>query len=335
MFARTARTARTAGPARRAKAAAVGASAIVALLLTACHTYSGSGTDGAAGAGNGLPTIGSGAVSPSTIDGVIAVVAGENSWGDIAKQIGGSHIAVTSIISDPNADPHEYETSVSDAAAVAGASLVIQNGAGYDTFMTKLMAAAPNKGRAVLTVATLVGVTGSNPNPHLWYDPDYVDTTARAIEAELAARQPAATASFQANLATFLAGEQKAVAVIDQIKAKYDGTAIAYTERVPGYLVTAAGLHLGTPATFSQAIEDGTDPSPLDNAAFEQALADRSVRVLLYNAQVSDAETKHLRSLAQHDGVPVVGVTETLPRGENFQTWQANQAQALLTALGG
>ncbi len=242
---------------------------------------------------------------------------------------------VTSIISDPNTDPHEYESNVANAAAVAHASLVIENGAGYDAFLGKLISAAGGH-RTVLDVAKLVGVTGSNPNPHLWYDPGYVDRTAQAITDEFAKQRPADAATFRANLAHFRAGEQQVVAVIDQIKAKYDGTPIAYTERVPGYLVQAAGLRLGTPAAFSQAVEDDTDPSPLDAATFQSDIRDHKVKALLYNAQVTDSQTESIKKLATSSGVPVVGVTETLPpKFATFQAWQLSQAKALLAALGG
>jgi zinc/manganese transport system substrate-binding protein len=156
------------------------------------------------------------------------------------------------------------------------------------------------------------------------------------IEAALAKASPPDASMFQANLKTFLSGEQGVVDVIDQIKAKHAGTPVAYTERVPGYLVTAAGLTLGTPFSFSLVLEAGNDPSPRDSAAFEQALTQHTVRVLIYKAQVTDSATKHLRDLAANWGVPVVSMTETLPStGPNFQTWQAHQASELLVALGG
>jgi zinc/manganese transport system substrate-binding protein len=160
---------------------------------------------------------------------------------------------------------------------------------------------------------------------------------ADAIERQLAAADPTAAVTFQTNLATFLAAERDQVqAVIDRIRAKYAGTAIAYTERVPEYLIQDAGLALGIPASFAQAIEDGSDPSPGDTAAFQGALRHHSVKVLLYNAQVTSPITQALRALAETNHVPVIGVSETLPPDmKNFQTWQADQANALLTALGG
>lgn len=275
-------------------------------------------------------------LSAHATNGKIGVVAGENFWGNIAAQIGGDRVAVTSIISDTGADPHEYESDVQDAAALADAKVVLENGVGYDDFLAKLLSASPGGKRTVLTISDVVGVTGGDANPHLWYDPDYVLTAAHAIEAVLAKASPADASTFQANLGAFLTGEQRVVDVVDRIKATYAGTAVAYTERVPGYLLNAAGLTLGTPASFSRSIEDGNDPSPADNAAFEKALTGRTVKVLIYNAQVTDSATKHLRDLATSSGVPVVGMTETLPATEpDFQTWQADQARALLAALGG
>ena len=309
------------------RAGVLAAIATIALVAAACSRT----TD--AGAGNNLPvTLGATSHAPA---GKLGVVAAENFWGDIARQIGGDTVQVTSIISDPNTDPHQYESSARDGAAIAGASLVIQNGAGYDEFINKLLAATPKSHREVLDVATVVGA-GHDANPHLWYSPDYVLKAAQAIQEQLATEDPAHAAAYRSNLATFRQGEQQVVDVIDEIKSKYDEQAIAYTERVPGYLVEAAGLRLGTPASFSKAIEDDSDPSPADVAAFDAALKDHKVKALLYNAQVTSPTTQRLKDLARSNGVPIVGVTETMPPGaQNFQTWQADQAWALLAALGG
>jgi zinc/manganese transport system substrate-binding protein len=314
---------------RRTALAATLAAGAATVLLAAC------GSSGDPAAGNGLPSAPSTGSSSPGSEGRVGVVAAENFWGNIASQIGGDHVEVNSIISDPNTDPHEYETNASAAAAIARASFVIENGVGYDDFVDKLLDASPKNDREVLKIADVVGAS-SDANPHLWYDPDYVTKAAQAIEGQLAKKDPAHTAAYQANLASFLTGEQHVVDIIGQIRAKHGGDQIAYTERVPGYLIDAAGLKLGTPASFSQSIEDGNDPSPADNAAFQVALKDHKVKALLYNAQVTSPVTQQLRELAKNSGVPVVGVTETLPPDEkNFQTWQTDQAQALLTALGG
>lgn len=296
--------------------------AVGAALLAGCSAVA---SDGGNGLGGG-PTAGT--------PGRISVVAGENFWGNIASQIGGDRVAVTSIISDPSADPHEYEATVHDAAVIADARIVIENGVAYDDFVKRLVTAGHRHDLSVLNVGNLVGAS-SDANPHLWYNPAYVEQAARAIEVLLAKADPAHTSSYQANLATFLKGEQAVVDTIAAIKAKYAGTPVGYTERVPGYLVTAAGLRLGTPAAFSVALEEGNDPNPLDSTHFENALRDRTVKALLYNAQVTDSVTSHLRDLAKSSGVPIVGVTENLPAGKDFQTWQADQAKALLAALDG
>lgn len=268
--------------------------------------------------------------------GHLAVVAAENFWGDIAGQIGGSHVSLTSIITDPNADPHTYETDPRTAAAITNAAFVIENGAGYDDWMDKVISTNPSSSRDVLSIAQTVGVSGGNPNPHLWYNPDYVTAAARAIETHLASHDPADAAAFAANLQTFLAAYQPYSATLAAIKAKYSGTPIAYTERVPGYLVQTAMLRLATPATFAQSIEDGNDPSPADTAAMDAAMTGRLVKVLLYNAQVTSPTTQKVKDLATANQIPVIGVAETIPAGQpDFQAWQIAQARAILAALGG
>jgi zinc/manganese transport system substrate-binding protein len=264
------------------------------------------------------------------------VVAAENVWGDITSQIGGSHVSVTSIISDPNADPHTYEIDPRDGAAISSASFVIENGAGYDDFIDKLLSTNPQSGRDVLSIAQTVSIRGSNPNPHLWYNPDYVTAAARAIESHLTNHDPADSSAFAANLQTFLAAYRPYIDTVNAIRAKHPGTPIAYTERVAGYLVQKAGLTLATPASFAQSIEDGNDPSPADTAAMDDAMSQRTVKLLLYNAQVTSPATQKVRDLATANSIPVVGVAETIPAGKSsFQAWQIDQARAILAALGG
>ncbi len=287
------------------------------------------GCSAADGAGNGLPT-----GHPTAHPGRIQIAAAESLWGNIAGQIGGDHVDVTSIISDPNQDPHEYQSSVDDAATLSRADLVIVNGADYDPFMSRLLDVDTKASRDVVTVSTVVGAR-SNANPHLWYRPEYVLQAAAAIESALVRDQPAHRADFAAGLARVTAGMRTLSGVVATIKARHAGDAVGYTEPVPGYLVDAAGLTLGTPEGFSLALENGTDPTPGDNAHFEQAVTGHRIKALLLNTQVTDPETDRLLTLAASADVPVVRVTETLPRGENFQTWQTAQATALLSALDG
>lgn len=279
----------------------------------------------------------SGSPAPSSGTGTtIGVVAGENFWGDIAQQIGGDHVTVTSIIKDPDADPHEYESDAVDAAALASAKLVIENGLGYDDFMTKLLDASPNSDREVVSVQKVLHITGSSPNPHIWYDTARMPEVANAIQQALSTADPANAATYAANAQAFDDSLKPIEQTIATIASKYGGTKIAYTERVPGYLTEAAGLTLGTPQSFTEAVEQGQDPSPAANIAFERAITNRTVKVLLYNGQVTDSETTNIKKLATDAGVPVVAVTETIPAtDEDYQSWQLRQARAILTALGG
>jgi len=301
---------------------AVLSSVALAVSLAACA----SGAKSAAAVGTASSTGGV----------VVNVVAGENFWGDIVGQLGGAHVKVTSIISDPNTDPHSYESDTADAAALARADFVVENGLGYDDFMDKLLAASPRNGRDVLSVQRVLNITGADANPHIWYDTARLPQVATAISSELAHRDPADAPTFAANARAFTASLDPILDVIAQIKAKHSGAEIAYTERVPGYLTEAAGLRLGVPASFTQAVEDGNDPSPADTAAFDSAITSHTVKVLLYNGQVTDDETTKIKQLATSSGVPIVGVTETLPPTDrDFQAWQLRQAQELLQALGG
>ncbi len=268
--------------------------------------------------------------------GTIKVVAGENFWGNIASQLGGSRVSVTSIISDPNADPHEYESDAHDAAAIADAKLVIENGLGYDDFMKQLLGATRNSGRSVVVAADVVGVHGSDANPHLWYSTGYTEAVAQTITRALQQADPANASAFEANLTAFRASLAQVHAVVDQIKTTYPNAPVAYTERVPGYMLADAGLAVKTPPGFAQANEDGTEPNAADAQAMDNLITSHTIRVLLYNAQATSAASTRARQLAQKNNVPVVAVTETLPKSEpTFQQWQLDQDRALLRALGG
>jgi zinc/manganese transport system substrate-binding protein len=199
--------------------------------------------------------------APAT-PGVVKVVAGENFWGNIAAQIGGPHVRVTSILSSPAADPHLYESDVASALAVAQAQLVIANGAGYDLFMFQLLGVTVNAGRATLSVQAVLGAYGPDVNPHFWYDIPRMPQVAAAIEAALARLDPRDAKVFTSNLAAFDASLRPVEAVIASIRRRYPGAPVAYTERVPGYLLQAAGLTVVTPPGFAAAIENGIDPSP-------------------------------------------------------------------------
>jgi zinc/manganese transport system substrate-binding protein len=257
-------------------------------------------------------------------------------WGDIAKQIGGDRVTVTSIMSDPNADPHEFEADAKTAAAVSSAQMIVENGLGYDDFMDKLTAASPNPSRVVLNAADTMQISGQDANPHIWYDIAKVPDVASAISDQLGKLDPDDAATFTANAKSFADSLTPINTAIATLKAKDSGAPVGYTERVPGYLVDAAGLKLATPPTFAQSIEDGNDPSPADNAAMNAAITNKAIKVLLYNGQVTSPATDAVKKLAQKDDVPVVGVTETLPSADkDFQAWQLRQINEIATALNG
>ncbi len=273
---------------------------------------------------------------PGVANGVVKVVAAENFWGDIATRIGGPHVAVRSIITDPAADPHQYESDARDAAAMADARIVVVNGLGYDDFVAKLLSITANRARVVITVSDVLHVTGRDANPHLWYDIPRVPDVARAIEAALVAADPRDEAVFAANLKTFVASLAPLDRLLAQIRAKYRHAPVAYTERVPEYLLDAAGLDVVTPPGFARAIEDGNEPSAGDAQALDDLISRHRIRVLVYNSQATSPVTQHVRDLALRAGIPVVGVTETVPEGEpGYEAWQQHQCEALLRALGG
>jgi len=199
-----------------------------------------------------------------------------------------------------------------------------------------LLSATSNHGRSVVTVAKVLGTSGSDANPHLWYDIPRISEVGRAIESELAAADPADKAEFAKNRAAFdvsLAPLQRTIA---EIKQKYPGAPVAYTERVPQYLLDAAGLTVETPPGFARAIEDGNEPSPGDAQTMYDLVGQHRIRVLLYNAQATSAVTEHVQDLARHAGIPVVGVTETQPTdAPSYQAWQENQLSDILQGLGG
>jgi zinc/manganese transport system substrate-binding protein len=265
----------------------------------------------------------------------LRVVAAENVYGDIAGQIGGAHVVVTSILTDPNADPHLYEPGTANGLAVAKAAVVIENGLGYDTFVDRLEAASPKRGRIQLTIAHVLGLSGARTNPHVWYDVPALPRIATAIESALAQADPRNAAAYRVGLARFLRSLAPLQAVVAAIKARHAGEAVAYTEPVPGYLLTAAGLRNLAPDSFTRPIEEGTEPPPSAVAEMLGLMKAHRVRVLLYNRQAVSPITARVRAAALAAGIPVVAVTETLPPGLTFQSWQIAQARALLAATGG
>lgn len=278
-------------------------------------------------------------VSTSHVDfgtGKIQVVAAENFWGSIASQVGGSHVQVTSIIVNPDTDPHAYEPTPSDARLIAQAQYVIVNGAGYDAWAPKLLDANPASGRTVLTVGDLFGKKEGD-NPHMWYSPSYVDQVVDRMGSDLAKIDSADASAITQQAAQYKStGLKDYHDTVSAIKAKYSGTRVGATESIAAYLAHGTGLNLVTPSSYLKAVSEGTDPSAADKAEVQNEIASRSIKVFIFNSQNSTPDIQGLVDKATAQGIPVVKITETLaPATATFQDWQTAQLKDLLHALGG
>ena len=263
---------------------------------------------------------------------VVNVVAAENAYGDVIAQIGGRHVHVTSIISNPNADPHSYESSTTDAAAVAQAQLIVVNGLGYDAFMQKLEDASPRRGRVVIDVGRVFGRKVGD-NPHQWYDPATMPRVGALVVAQLVKDDPPDAATFRANLRAFDASLAAYTRVIAQVKRRFVGTPVAVTEPVFGYALDAAGLRVLTPRSFQLAIQEGNDPAPQDVQIEKGLFTGNKVKLFAYNQQAVAPITAGLLPLARAHHIPIVGVYETKPLSMSYQQWMVAEMTAVYKAL--
>jgi len=276
-----------------------------------------------------------GATSPTPTGGGtrLPVLGTENFYADLLAQIGGPSAQATSLLDDPNADPHAFEADPQAAALVADARLVIVNGLGYDDFMQRLLSAAPDPTRVVINVQQLLGLA-DDVNAHVWYDPDTMRRVAVAATTALGRLEPSRAFDLSMNLEAYQAALKPVTDEIAQLRNQYGGSAVAVTEPVAGPLTDAAGLRVLTPDGFQKAIEEGIDPAPVDVAAEEDLLNGHQVKVLIYNSQVTTPITQRIHDLAVQDGIPVVAMTETMPTAyAHYAAWQLAQLQALQAAL--
>ncbi|WP_328582951.1 metal ABC transporter solute-binding protein, Zn/Mn family [Streptomyces sp. NBC_00370] len=300
----------------RTRLAVGGVAVLAATSVAACSSSSSSG----------------GAVKDG--GGPIRVVAAENFWGSIAGQLGGSHVQVTSIIDNPDADPHDYEPTAADARTVADARYAIVNGVGYDSWAGKLLASSPSSGRTDLTVGELVGVKAGG-NPHRWYSPDDVHQVVERITADYKKKDPADAADFDKLKKTFetttLAPYNKLIA---DIRAAYAGTPVGASESIVSPLAEGLGLKMLTPDSFLNAVSEGADPTAKDKSAIDRQIADKKIKVYVYNSQNATPDVRAQVEAAEAHGIPVATVTETLtPAGASFQAWQVRQLQGIQRAL--
>lgn len=264
--------------------------------------------------------------------GAIKIVAAEDFYGNIAQQLGGNKVSVTSILSDPNVDPHEYESDVQDGIAITNANIVIENGLQYDTWMDKLLSASPSATRIVLTAGTLAPDLLPE-NPHVWYGIDNISAIAGAITDVLIKTDPADTVFFQNNLTVFNDSLAPIMGKMNEIKAQYAGTPVGLTETIYLYQTEPMGLNVLTPFTFEKAIAEGNDPSAQDVNVTDQQIAGKKIKALIYNSQTVTPITTNLQNMAQAAGIPVVPVSETMPPNDTYQTWMMDELNALEAAL--
>lgn len=265
----------------------------------------------------------------------VAVVASTDVYGDIVERIGGDRVDVTSIISDPDQDPHSYEADTRNQLALSRAKVVVENGGGYDDFVDRMLRSG-NASAEVVNAVEVSGRTapaGGELNEHVWYDFPTVGKIADRVAAALGTADPDGAGTFAKNAADFkdslTALENKEAA----LKSAHGGEGVAITEPVPGYLLEATGLVDKTPGEFSEAIEEGDDVSAKVLQATLHLFSGRKVRALVYNEQTSGAQTEKVKSAAEAAGVPVVPVTETLPAGKDYLTWMNDNVDALADAL--
>ncbi|HUC37942.1 MAG TPA: zinc ABC transporter substrate-binding protein [Acidimicrobiales bacterium] len=265
---------------------------------------------------------------------VIDAIGAENEYANVLAQVGGRYVHVSSLLNNPNTDPHTFESSPSVARQVSAAQLIVQNGAGYDDFMSKIESASRSSGRKVIVVQHLLGLPTDTPNPHLWYSPTTMPAAARAMAADLSRLEPSHTSYFQARLRAFDASLTPWLNAIAAFKAKYPGVAVATTEPVADYLLQAMGMDNLTPFGFQADIMNGIDPSPQDISLENSFFANHEAKVFCYNQQVVDSLTTSIRHRAEDAGVPVVGVYETMPTpGYDYQSWMLAETEAIQNAV--
>jgi zinc/manganese transport system substrate-binding protein len=292
------------------------ASALLALLAAGCGSSSLASSGG------------------DSANATINVVGAENEYANVIEQIGGRYVKVTAIESNPNTDPHTFEASPSVAQAVSTASLLVENGVGYDTYMEKIESASPSSSRKAISVQKLLGLSESTANPHLWYEPTTMPAVAKAIARDLSAIQPAHAAYFQEKEAAFEASLKPWFEALARFKAHYGGATVATTEPVADYMLEAAGTKNLTPFPFQADVMNGTDPAPQLVTLENSLLSDHKVKVLVHNQQVTDSLTESFVDAAKAAHIPVVGVYETMPvPGYDYQSWMLAELTAIEKAV--
>lgn len=280
-----------------------------------------------------LSACGSSVANNSSSSGTVQIVAAENFYGDIAQQLGKGHVSVQSILSDPNVDPHAYESTIHNAIAVSAANLVIENGGGYDDWMDKLLSSSPNQKRIVIK-GYEVAPTRLQDNEHVWYNIDNVQTIAQTIADKLKSLDAAHAADYDANFQAFKQSLGQVQQKIQVIHDRYNGTPVGLTETIFLYQTGPLGLKVVTPFEFQKAVAEGNDPPADSVVAAENQVRQKQIKVLIYNQQTISSVTTKVQDDAKAVQIPLIPVTETMPTGKTYQTWMLDQLNALETGLG-
>jgi zinc/manganese transport system substrate-binding protein len=284
--------------------------------------------------GDGLPLVGQPGLS---INGPcptspVKVLAVENFYASLVNQIGGQCVSTTTILSDPDADPHEFQPAASDVRSYQGAQLVVEDGLGYDDFSDKIIATLSTK-PALVKAGDVLGLQ-VGANPHVWYSAGYVDQIRAAIASNLKQLAPTASAYFDMQAAALDQEFATYHNLINQIASQYGNVPVGATESIFVDMAYTTGLNLISPTEFMNAISEGNDPSARDVAVFQNQIQNHQIKVLIYNTQTVTAMTEQLKAMAQENNIPIVGVSETMPLGaQTFQGWQANELELLRQAL--
>lgn len=264
---------------------------------------------------------------------IIKAVGAENEYADVIKQIGGKFVSVTAVMSDPSTDPHSYEANTKDSDDVSKATLIVQNGLGYDDFMNKLESSSNNSDRKIIDVAKSLGYGDNTKNPHIWYKPDTMTKVAKLIEENFENQMPDQKNYFEKNLTKFEDSLKSFNDDLKQIQDNYANTGVAVTEPVSDYMLEAGKLDIKTPWDYQAAVMNGTDPSPQNVKIQEDLMKNKEIKVFLYNKQAVDDSTTALLKLAKSNNIPIVGVYETMPPNHTYQSWMEAEAKSIIKAI--
>jgi zinc/manganese transport system substrate-binding protein len=270
-------------------------------------------------------------------DGVLRVVASTNVYGDIASIVGGDAVEVTSIIDNPDQDPHEFEANGRVQLDLSRADVVIENGGGYDDFVDTMLSASGNDSAIVLNAVEISGkdANAEGFNEHVWYDYTAMAHLGTAIADALGEVDSDGAADYAQNAARFATGVDSLRADALEASTQTSGIGVVITEPVPGYLLDALELVNLTPPEFTEAVEEDTDIPPALLQSVLNLIGDGSARLVVYNTQTGGPQTDAVLEVASDHQVPAVGVTETLPEGMSYLDWQAAVLKSITSALSG